>query len=210
MPENDCVFCDIEQFRERLVAETDGFYLIATLGQITDGGYLLVVPKEHVICCGALSNERMKRMIAVLMKALFAVCAEYEAEDITVFEHGMTGQTVKHAHLHILPARLDFESRVARHFPDKKIINLTLKELQRKFYWVNRPYLYWLAESAGKFRERVVGDLEVPAQYLRTLAAEELGRPERANWRTMDAALDRKLWSETVKRLKPYFEGDGR
>jgi hypothetical protein len=41
--------------------------------------------------------------------------------------------------------------------------------------------------------------------YLRIVAAEALGKPERANWRTMDAALDKKLYLETVSRLKPYF-----
>jgi len=46
---DNCPFCDKKQFEERLIAEVDGFYLIATLGQITDGGYVLLVPKEHVL-----------------------------------------------------------------------------------------------------------------------------------------------------------------
>ena len=33
---NNCVFCDRSKFEERLIHETENFYVIATLGQITD------------------------------------------------------------------------------------------------------------------------------------------------------------------------------
>lgn len=49
MSEN-CVFCDKAKLGDRLISENDGWYVAATLGQITDGGYVLIIPKEHISC----------------------------------------------------------------------------------------------------------------------------------------------------------------
>ncbi|HEY4494942.1 MAG TPA: hypothetical protein VJC01_00655 [Candidatus Paceibacterota bacterium] len=43
--DNNCVFCDRSKLEERLIAENKDWYLIATLGQITDGGYVLIFNK---------------------------------------------------------------------------------------------------------------------------------------------------------------------
>ena len=53
----DCVFCDRAQFEDRLVGETKDFFVIATLGQIIDGGYVLLVQKEHIASMGALADQ---------------------------------------------------------------------------------------------------------------------------------------------------------
>jgi len=58
----DCVFCDRAQFEDRLVGETKDFFVIATLGQITDGGYVLLVPKEHIACMGALADQTSRML----------------------------------------------------------------------------------------------------------------------------------------------------
>lgn len=57
--ESDCVFCDRSKFEERLCGETKDFWIIATLGQITDGGYVLLVPKRHVECVGAMDKNEV-------------------------------------------------------------------------------------------------------------------------------------------------------
>ena len=68
-----------------------------------------------------------------------------------------------------------------------------------------KPYLYWRDAQTLFSQPTVCWDPPAPPQYLRTITAEALGRPERANWREMDPELDRKLGAETVRRLKPYF-----
>jgi hypothetical protein len=65
-----------------------------------------------------------------------------------------------------------------------------------------KKYLLW---STPEGLLKTVTDPPAPLQYLRTVAAELTGRPERANWRDINQEDDKKLWQETVSRLKPYF-----
>jgi diadenosine tetraphosphate (Ap4A) HIT family hydrolase len=207
--ESNCPFCDRRQFEERLIAEVDGFYIIATLGQITDGGYVLLFPKEHVSCEGDYSEKQIHKANVALTCIEEFLFKEYKPASLTRFEHGIVGQTVKHAHLHVLPVGLDLMPRIKKDFPMSPLdsfadVKKTLFELYQE---KKSPYLSWgIEDETGEgVKDWVCWNPPAPPQYLRIITAEALGRPERANWRTMDADLDRQLWSETVRRLKPYF-----
>jgi len=207
-----CIFCDPTQFQERLIGENGSYYAVATLGQIT-GGYTLIVPKQHVSCFGELPLPALVRLNEHLLDFAPCVCdamtREYQGlvpsdlYPVTVFEHGIVGQTVKHAHLHVVPIRIDLTQRIHDDFPSAEFEELPYWERLPELYQQHpRPYLFW---SRPNGTDMVCWDPPAPAQYLRIILAELLGRPERADWRTMDADLDRQLWSETVTRLKPYF-----
>ncbi|MBU6414843.1 HIT domain-containing protein [Patescibacteria group bacterium] len=206
----ECAFCDRTQFEERLIAETNEHYVIATLGQIT-GGYVLIIPKEHISCFGAFANSQAESMWVMVRMVFQALSMEYLRNTgtpsfcpITMFEHGIVGQSVKHAHLHILPAAVDLTPKIRADFPTAKIEELQWGELFLVLYRKHpQPYLFWVTPSNGP---TVCWNPPAPLQYLRTVAAELLGRPERANWRNMNPELDKRLWQETVRRLKPYFQ----
>lgn len=212
--ESNCPFCDPKQFEERLIAEIDGFYIIATLGQITNGGYVLLFPVEHTLCMGALSKEQFSKALHLSERICTVLVREFKlrvslrrflAFPVTIFEHGIVGQTVKHAHLHFLPLVLDLFPRIKDDFPKSKIEELkTMGGLKKAYDEKPGPYLFWKNEELDDC-SRICWDPPAPSQYLRTIAAGLLGRPERANWRTMNPELDRHLWSNTVRRLKPYF-----
>ena len=177
---------------------------LATLGQITDGGYLLLIPKRHVECIGAMEELEIMVLTGLLYQTKAALIKEYR-QAWALFEHGIIGQTIKHAHMHVLPTAIfaDFTSRVQKDFPKCDISLLNSLDSLREFYQkVQKPYL--LLEHFGE-KHKIFWDSSAPPQYLRIVVAEALGRPERANWRNMDPELDKKLWSETVTRLKPYF-----
>jgi diadenosine tetraphosphate (Ap4A) HIT family hydrolase len=225
--ENNCAFCDRNQFEERIIAETDEHYCIATLGQIT-GGYVLVAPKEHISCIAALPGHEMGSMVTTLQEAYTALASEYKHKNsasirfcpVTIFEHGIVGQTVKHAHLHLLPAVIDLTPKIRTDFPKAEIQELyytthlgrdgyvsvelanTYEHLYQLYKKRQEPYLFWTTATG---RPMVCWNPPAPLQYLRIIAAESVGHPERANWRTMDQELDRRLWSGTVRRLRPYF-----
>lgn len=205
MAENDCVFCDKSKFEERLVGETKDFWVIATLGQITDGGYLLLVPKRHVECLGAMTSKEVKLLDKLEVKTCDALVAEYSVSpsDMIIFEHGIVGQTIKHAHLHIVPANAIIANRISDDFPKSDVsCILSFSDFRKNLYNKRRePYLLW----NDLWGMKVCWNPPAPPQYLRIVVAEALGRPERANWKEMDPELDKKLWQETVKRLKPYF-----
>ncbi|MDO8664318.1 MAG: HIT family protein [Candidatus Liptonbacteria bacterium] len=205
---NDCVFCDRTQFEERLIAETDEHHIIATLGQI-ERGYVLIAPKEHVSCMGALTPEQTSPMLKITAKTCRALSLEYQHSTsttlypVTIFEHGIVGQTIKHAHLHILPIVIDFTPKIRADFPIAEIEEVQYGgHLSKLYAKLPQPYLFW---SVPRGKPMVCWNPPAPSQYLRIIAAELLGRPERANWRAMDSELDKQLWSGTVTRLKPYF-----
>ncbi|MDO8523208.1 MAG: hypothetical protein Q7S12_02915 [bacterium] len=203
--DNNCVFCDRSQFEERLCGETKDFWIIATLGQITDGGYVLLVPKRHVECIGAMEMAKINLLEKLVAQISDALLKEYGAPSTTLFEHGIVGQTIKHAHLHIVPAKLDITHRIFADFPRNAVFfQAYLSQFCDAWKKIQMPYLLWKDSVVGGFKASL--SPEAPLQYLRTVVAETIGRPERANWRTMDPELDKKLWSETVRKLKPYFK----
>ena len=181
------------------------FWIITTLGQITNGGYLLLVPKRHVSCIGALDKTEATIIDAAQEQISTALRKEYKAEAVALFEHGIVGQTISHAHLHLLPAKLDITHRIVDDFPKTAFMVMrTFAQLQKLFTNLPKPYLLW-KDSHNSFIKMLQDPKNVPAQYFRTVAAGILGYPERANWRTMNQELDKMLWQDTVKRMKPYF-----
>lgn len=201
--DNNCVFCDRTKLEGRLIAENKSWYLIATLGQITDGGYTLIIPKRHVSCIGAMKEREIADIDDAFHATSNAINMEYGIRPI-VFEHGIVGQTIQHAHLHLLPAQIRMCGRIYRDFPNNQICFLNSIKLLRYNYDMTggKKYLFW-STPEGLFK--AVISPPAPLQYLRIIAAELTGHPERGSWRNMDPELDKRLWQETFSRLKPYF-----
>ncbi len=206
MENQKCIFCDRKNFSERLIYENDFAYVIASLGQITDGGYLLIIPKMHVPCMGALTGQTQKEVFSLFFQCLALSTDRKDRVNswpATVFEHGIVGQTIQHAHLHLLPSALDLTTQIKKDFPTSEIQKIdSLNELSDIHAEQRMPYLFWITPD-GKMM--VCWNPPAPAQYLRTVAANLLNRPERADWRTMDQELDTRLWKKTVSRMRLYF-----
>ena len=116
--EPDCVFCDRTKFEERIAGDDGKFWKITTLGQISDGGYMLEVPKRHVSCIGAMEEQEINLLAMAENKMRFVLSQEYKTRHVAFFEHGIVGQTVKHAHLHFIPEKLSITGRIKKDFPD--------------------------------------------------------------------------------------------
>lgn len=201
--DNNCVFCDRTKLEKRLIAENKDWYIVATLGQITDGGYVLIIPKRHALCVGAMKEQEIVEVDRALHIASYSIRREYGIRPI-ILEHGIVGQTIQHAHLHLLPAKIRLCGRIYKDFPNSQICFLDSINLLRCNYNMTggEKYLFW---STPEGLLKAVIDPPAPPQYLRLIAAELLGYPERGNWRNMDPELDKRLIQETVNRLKPYF-----
>src|ERR1700674_1783452 len=97
----------LEEILNQPFLESRNFVVLPSLGALVEG-WLLLVPKTHVICMGELSDnltaemqELKSRIRETLQRAYGNVCA---------FEHGPSraktslGCGVDHAHLHLVPA----------------------------------------------------------------------------------------------------------
>ena len=188
-----CPFCDRGALEDRLILESPNFAVIPTKGQILDG-YVLIIPKRHTICFGDLSESEMDEAVMVLQRVRNAVAAAYGQAPI-VFEHGIVGQTVKHAHLHVVPTAVDLLARIVADFPEYQKVS-TLAAVQETFQREG-PYLYY-ENAAG---EKHVFRIFKWPQYLRLVLAEEVGHPERGDWKKMDPLLDQKMMLSTWETL---------
>lgn len=188
-----CPFCDRGALEERLILESANFAVIPTKGQIVEG-YVLIVPKRHTICFGDMSEQEMDEAALILERVRTAITAVYGQAPI-FFEHGIVGQTVKHAHIHAVPTDVDLFDRIVADFPDYQKIS-TLGALQETFQREG-PYLYYENAAAEKFLFRI---FKWP-QYLRLMLADAVGHPDRGNWREMDPVLDSTMMLETWKKL---------
>ena len=220
----NCEFCDREQIKDRIIYENKNFYVIASLGQISDGGHTLIIPKQHVPCLGAITDylelDDLENLVNITMNVVHTeFCTKrngsshyIEIFPLVVFEHGIVGQTIQHAHLHIVPC-IDFDDltvRIAREFPNK-IETLPMAcfyGLSIRYEKNPNPYLFWKYGYWPLYleRPRVCWNPPAPSQYFRKVIAEALGRPERADWQNMDPVLDKKLREETIRKLKPCFK----
>lgn len=199
----NCIFCDFSKIKDRTVATIEEINLVVTLGQITNGGYLLLIPTKHIACLGSLNKIQVSSLESVLQKTSSLLQTEYQKR-VTIFEHGIVGQTINHAHLHILPDSFNLTPKIRSDFPDCEIqlIN-NFQELRKLYKKRKEPYLFW---STSLSEYLVCWNPPAPPEYLRLKAAELLDVPERGSWRKMDSVLDKSLAEDTLRRLIPAFK----
>jgi len=199
MENANCVFCNYEDKKERVIYESQNFYVIPTIGQISDGGHLLIIPRQHYVCLGAMNEKLFDEFDELTQKTKKAVTNEYEKP--ILFEHGILGQSVSHAHMQMMPSSTDLFTRINKEFRVFKKLQ-SIKEL-KELHQTKGVYLFY-----QNTKDEMFGFiLDSYPQYLRIVAAEAIGKPKRGNWREWRsdpdcARLDDFLIEETVKKLR--------
>ena len=104
MDRNDCPFCRLEKSRIRLESEfaaaiPDGF-------PVTEG-HTLVVPKRHVASLFDLPDEEQAAVWRLVAQVRAKLMAELKPDgfNVGVNDGPAAGQTVMHAHVHVIPRR---------------------------------------------------------------------------------------------------------
>lgn len=132
-----CAFCSPHLVEPQTVAETDGFLLVADLRPLLEG-HLLIIPREHLPCYGALPQSLEPEFLRLKAEAAEFLAREYGAP--VFFEHGVAAQTVPHAHLHAVPSAPSILSRLALGREWRQIQGL---DDLRTCYAASGPYLYY-------------------------------------------------------------------
>ena len=104
--EKDCLFCQIRN-RGRFVAEYGQVFAILDKFPVTKGHHL-IVSKQHVTDWFGMSFEERRDAETLLRELKRQILNEYP--EVTGFNIGMNcgvsaGQTVMHAHIHLIPRR---------------------------------------------------------------------------------------------------------
>lgn len=164
--------------------ETDHFVVLPSLGALVEG-WLLIVPKEHYICMGALPTAWRQEADCLAEQVRNLLRERYDLP-ILSFEHGPsvvqhgTGCGVDHAHLHVVPLDCDIVQFIEPFvLPALDWIPAAWDERSRA-YQTGQDYLYFKQEgSAG----HLAVSADFGSQVFRKAIASYLGVLNEFNWR---------------------------
>jgi diadenosine tetraphosphate (Ap4A) HIT family hydrolase len=137
-PREDCPFC-VRQDLQNILTESQSFFLLADHAPLIEG-HVLLVPKAHYSCYGALPPALEPEFLR--MKARAAEFLRQTYRSPIFFEHGIFRQTVFHAHLHCFPFGpleldlADYHPSPAPHLAD---VRAWYAEKGQYFYFEQRP-----------------------------------------------------------------------
>lgn len=187
--ESECLHCDTDSFALRYpLMEVADFRIVCDAHPLAQG-HILVIPKLHLSSVGAFGCTLFSAFMKVFHLVTSFLCSEYGS--YAAFEHGVVGQTVNHAHVHLLP----FAGGVAEIVPEQQMLRRvsSMSDL-RTIYAKEGGYMFLQIESAKYI---VAQDLASPG-FFREQFAHALGNPGRGDWRK--AHID--------PRLRRYFQQD--
>lgn len=95
-----CPFCHYDDVAVNVLKETPTFLIVADHAPLIEG-HLLIIPKQHYSCYGAVPAE-LDAELHALKHEVEQFLGQYYAP-VFFWEHGVFRQTVFHAHLHCLP-----------------------------------------------------------------------------------------------------------
>lgn len=173
------IFCRVQtKLKNQLIYTSDSFLIIHD-GFPLKQGHLLLIPKKHFSCFAEVYQDRkltteLKKLLTELKKFL----ADTYKQPVVVFEHGKAGQTVEHAHLHLLPTQ--------------KNIFATLKQFKKTNYF-KKPYSYLFIEQNNRRYIFLAEKQNVPPGFLTSNFAKALGQPT--------TAVDRKLPPQQLTKI---------
>lgn len=203
---DNCRFCGIANGNNNAqkpenvkIAESEKFFAISSVGALVEG-WTLIAPKHH--CCSMkdlYSEEEFSSFTNQLVSILTACYGP-----VIAFEHGPnregsdTSCGTDHAHIHIVP----YHSLVAK-LDDMDMEWQTCSASQICALVGGNEYLFY-CEPGTKWDNptgRVHVLKESISQFFRKVIAEDLGAPDRFNYKTNP---DTTLTLKTIERVRNY------
>ncbi len=170
----------------RSVYESENFIVIPTVGEFIKG-YLLIIPKEHLMSLAELSFDLRKEFLEVLNDVSYMLRLTYPVNELLVWENG-TGNggigkakdSIVHAHVHVAPSKL-----TAWKIMELSGFHLTKISYSDLSLYGNHSYLLVKGNGNDDWFINDDPDLYIPRQYVRQLIAEEYHFDgDIWNWRT--------------------------
>ena len=179
----DCVFCQHNTIATNILKETPNFRLVADHAPLVEG-HILIEPKLHYACYGALPAELDAEFLALKQEAQRFLQHNYLPP--IFWEHGIFHQSVFHAHVHCFPfGTLDQK----QHDLCQKIAVETVQTLDdiRAWYVTKGQYFYLEPDKAFLYAPKT-------DDYIRIIQG--------VIWPKVSTLNNQKLWHSSQQRQK--------
>lgn len=179
----DCVFCQRKAIATNILKETPNFRLVADHAPLVEG-HILIIPKLHYACYGALPTELDTEFLALKQEAQHFL-QQYYLPPI-FWEHGIFHQSVFHAHLHCFPfGTLDQK----QHNLCQQLATETVQTLNdvRAWYTAKGQYFYLELDKAFLYAPKT-------DDYVRIVQG--------IFWPKVSALNNQKIWHSSQQRQK--------
>jgi diadenosine tetraphosphate (Ap4A) HIT family hydrolase len=176
-----------------LLAETENFFVVPTIGSMGIEGYVLICSKRHHMGIGDIPGGQHQELEDLLRRTRAALRSVYGVDPV-VFEHGPRtarlkgGVTLDHAHLHVVPAPVTIVKPLVSHLRRERGAEdgIGVRRVEgfgrlREIYQARRAS-YLLAEDAEEGRHVIEVKFPVPSQFIRHFLAHRMGLTE-WDWR---------------------------
>lgn len=203
----DCAYCKLlnQSGSQKILHQSPNFFIMTTLGAFIEG-YLLVIPKKHIMSAAQLNTYELKReYFEVLQDAYSLIEWAYKTDNVIVFENG-TGNSGKgkakdsvvHAHTHLVISNLTADIIQKEHG-----IPLSAIHFNELANYSDRSYLL-IHDECDIWKINSDSETYIPRQFVRQAIAEEYGiNDDSWNWRTHPY---RDKMAATDKRIIDYVK----
>lgn len=200
--ENECRFCNPSE-KERILFQSDNFYVMVSLGPILEG-YLLIVTKRHIGACLHIPYSLWNEFVGLKNKVKEILTRVYDG--CIFYEHGKVGSSLTigkdhrhclHCHLHCIPANINMNEIVSAEMDGVEFDDFDFAYLYANANNIDRYLL--IEDDVTKI---YVPDFPIRKQFLRYKLAEALGKPSEWDW------VNHQNWKvihSSIERLKPFF-----
>lgn len=186
---NNCGLCynhlyrDNTEFWNKSLFDFPNFIVLPSLGSLVEG-WLLLIPKKHFICMGALPDSLIDEMEEI--KQFLWVYLQQTYGSVLAFEHGPSKSNLKvgcgvdHAHLHFVPVDVDLILAASPFLPQDLHWSEAGLEECRDAFTQGKDYLY-VEQSIGV--GSIITSQEFGSQLFRRAIAANMGVLKQFNWR---------------------------
>ena len=165
------------------VLETEHFIVLPSLGALVPG-WVLVIPKQHYLCIGALPQSLFPEFQRVKKETVNLIASQFG--EPCLFEHGPSsaglkvGCSVDHAHLHVVPFSGDLAELAASFMPDGARWRPADVQACINAFSAGENYLYFEQPLGAGF---ISVHPAFGSQVFRKAIALQLGKPHEFDWR---------------------------
>ena len=194
-----CVFCDFEKIKDDILWENDNYFVKVGIGILTPG-HIMLITKKHFSCFGEMSEDLDDEFNEVKEKIVNEIRKQF-SEPI-LFEQGIHGQSVKHAHIHFVPTKnKEFvipENVQDKVFPELKKTKVKGIKDTRDIFDREGQYLYLEEKDGWVFH--IDKDIDKEFNFRREFTKIN-GNKEFSDWRAISEESKKKnqKWVELTK-----------